>query len=106
MVELGRALRFVEGSDRQRYLDDDLLRAAVERKLQNAGEAMAQLGKADPALAERIPEHAQIVGFRNVLVHPYQAIDDNRVWNLLIHEVPAMLAALTALLSELGRDGE
>jgi uncharacterized protein with HEPN domain len=105
-AELGRALHFVEASDRQRYLDDDLLRAAVERKLQNAGEALAQLRKADPALAERVPDHAHVVGFRNVLVHQYQAIDDNRVWNLLSDEAPAMLSALNALLSELDREDE
>lgn len=105
VTELERALLFVEGSDRQRYLDDDMLRAAVERKLQNAGEALAQLRRADPGLAERVPDLAQVVGFRNVLVHQYQAVDDNRVWNLLRTEVPAMLVALTAILSELDRDG-
>lgn len=105
VTELERALHFVEGRDRQRYLDDDMLRAAVERKLQNAGEALAQLRRADPGLAERVPDLAQVVGFRNVLVHQYQAVDDNRVWNLLRTEVPAMLVALTAILSELDRDG-
>jgi len=102
--ELGRALQFAQGSDRQRYLDDELLRAAVERKLQNAGEALAQLRKADPALASRVPDLPQVVGFRNVLVHRYEAVDNNRVWNLLNTQVPAMLAALSRLLSECDRD--
>jgi uncharacterized protein with HEPN domain len=99
--ELSRALQFVGASDRQRYLDDDFLRAAVERKLHNAGEALAQLRKADPALAARIPDHAQLIGFRNVLVHRYEAVDNNRVWNLLVTEAPATLAALSLLLAEL-----
>lgn len=58
---------------------DEMLRAAVERKLQNAGEALAQLRKLAPALATSIPDHDRIIAFRHVLVHRYEVIDDNRV---------------------------
>ncbi len=99
---LDAALRFTAGKRREDYLGDDMLRAAVERKLQNAGEALVQLRKVDPALASRIPDHDRIVAFRHVLVHRYEAIDDNRVWNLLGAEAAQALAAVRQVLRELG----
>lgn len=81
---------------------DELLRAAVERKLQNAGEALAQLRKVAPALATGIPDHDRIIAFRHILVHRYEVIDDNRVWNLLDAEVTSALAALRKALQEFG----
>jgi hypothetical protein len=33
------------------------------------GEALKRLQKSDPTLANQIPEHRQIISFRNVLIH-------------------------------------
>lgn len=101
-ASLGQALRFIAGKSREDYLAGDLLRAGVDRKLQNAGEALAQLRKTDAELARRIPDHERIIAFRHVLVHRYGAIDDNRIWSVLEAEAPLALAALRKLLSDLG----
>ena len=61
--------RFVDGVVLERYTADLLLRSAVERQLQNIGEALSQLSKLDAELAARVPRQRQLVGFRNVLVH-------------------------------------
>lgn len=44
------------------------------------GEALSQLAKADPDLAERIPEYRRIVALRNLLIHGYANIDERLVW--------------------------
>ena len=56
-----------------------LLRQAVERNLQIIGEAVGRLRRDDPETADRLSEHERIVGFRNVLVHGYDLVDDGIV---------------------------
>lgn len=56
--------RFIAGRDRDDYLGDDLLRSAVERQFEIVGEALAQLGKASPALLARLPDARNAIGFR------------------------------------------
>jgi len=72
--------RFAEGKTFDDYLADDLLRSAVERQLQNVGEAIAQLAKLDTRTAERVPGFREIVAFRNILVHGYALLDNRLVW--------------------------
>ena len=57
------------------YLDNRMLRSAVERQFEIIGEALSQLAKIDPAVAARIPDLRRIVGFRNVLIHGYDRMD-------------------------------
>jgi len=62
-------LGFVAGVDLDTYAAKSLLHSAVERKFEVIGEALNQLSKTDPALAARVPGLAQIVAFRNLLIH-------------------------------------
>ncbi|HET6237145.1 MAG TPA: HepT-like ribonuclease domain-containing protein [Acetobacteraceae bacterium] len=64
-------LRFVAGLDVQTYAATEVVHSAGERKFEIIGEALSQLSKLDPALANRIPGVAAIVAFRNVLIHGY-----------------------------------
>jgi uncharacterized protein with HEPN domain len=66
-----------------------MLRRAAERALQIISEAAKTL---PPELTARYPQapwHA-IVGIGNVLRHEYQAIDDRRLWNILIVHLPQL----------------
>lgn len=75
----------------ERYLEERVMRLAVERLLINLGEAVSQLSKADPALAAELGPVAQIVAFRNILVHAYFTIDHREVWRTLEHDLPKLL---------------
>ncbi|MGH1484538.1 MAG: HepT-like ribonuclease domain-containing protein [Geminicoccales bacterium] len=61
--------RFTNGITFDDYLDDEMLRAAVERQFEIIGEALNQLSKRDPDRANKIPDLARIVAFRNILIH-------------------------------------
>lgn len=61
-----RISRFTFGRSFDDYLQDEMLRAAVERQFEIIGEALSQLSKREPESAERIPDLARIVAFRNV----------------------------------------
>jgi uncharacterized protein with HEPN domain len=93
--------QFTRNRTFQDYEADVLLRSAVERQLEIAGEALNQLSRIDTNLAARIPELANIVGFRNILVHGYAAVDDARVWDVVQHDVPTLRDVLAGLLDEL-----
>lgn len=69
-----------------------MLRSAVERQFQIIGEALNRLSKVDPGTADRVPDLARIVAFRNVLVHGYAQIDDALVWEVASTRVPELTA--------------
>ena len=66
-------LRVTRGKTMADYLADELLRPAVERKFEIIGEALNRLVRHDPAVAQSIHDCAQIIAFRNVLIHGYDA---------------------------------
>ncbi len=77
-----------------------MMRSAVERQLGIIGEALNRLARVDPELAGRIPDIGRIVGFRNVLAHGYDVVDDEVVWTAIMLDVPELAAAVAALLAE------
>ncbi len=94
--------RFVHGLDLGRYQTDLLVRSAVERQLQNIGEAVTQLTKLDPVLASRVPRQRQLIGFRDILVHGYSGLNDAEIWRVLHDNLPELRAAVAALVQEMG----
>jgi len=70
------------------YQQNELLRAGVERKLMIIGEAVSQILRLDPEYEHTIPNAREIVGFRNILVHGYFAVQDETVWGIVTTDVP------------------
>lgn len=92
--------RFTAGKTFADYKDDAMLRAAVERQFEIAGEALARLAKHDAAIAERITEYKRIIAFRNILIHAYSNVDDLLVWGIVESKLGALRRDVTALLGE------
>lgn len=93
---------FLSGLNAETYAENEMAQAAVERKFEIIGEALGQLAKADPALAARVPELAQIVAFRNQLIHGYATIRVRTVWQVAQESLPTLSSHVAALLKELG----
>ena len=74
------------------------MRSGVERQFQIIDEAIRQLARVDPAMAERIPEFRNIIAFRNIIVHGYALLDDALVWRAVEEELPVLHIALVDLL--------
>jgi uncharacterized protein with HEPN domain len=94
--------RFIGNVELAEYLADPMRRAAVERQLQNLGEALVQLEKTDAQIAGRVPDHREIIGFRHALVHGYKNLNHARVWHTAVEDLPPLRAAIVALMTELG----
>jgi len=93
--------RFTHGLDRQAYESSELVTAAVERKFEIIGEALAQMLKAAPETAERIPDLRQIISFRNLLIHGYALVQHDRVLRIAQTSLPTLIAKVAELLREL-----
>jgi uncharacterized protein with HEPN domain len=89
---------FLRGRTYEAFVEDDLLRSAVERQLEIIGEALSQLAKVDPQIADSVAELRRIIAFRNILVHGYAAIDYATVWRLVEDKLPELQSNLTMLL--------
>ena len=93
---------FTTGMDAAAYAANPMAQAAVERKFEIIGEALNQLSKLDTAVTARIPDLAQIVAFRNQLIHGYATVNVSTVWNISQTALPALRDAVQGLLDELG----
>lgn len=101
---LERIHGFVLGSSWDDYRRDSLLRSAVERQFEIAGEAMSVLRKIDPRTAERVPNSHRMIGMRNILIHAYAKVNDDTVWRA-IGDIEPVLGAVEAMLAEAGPPG-
>ena len=101
------AIGFLQSFVVGRNLDDlatDLgFRYAVERALEIIGEAIVQLAKSSPDVAERISERQRIVGFRNILVHAYDIIQVDILRLVIEEKLPILKGEAENLLLELDK---
>lgn len=83
--------------DPRSYFDDRRTQSAVLRELQTLAESCKRLS--DETKARR-PEvfWPGISGFRNVLAHDYLGIDHDRVWAVIVHDLPTLKQATAHLL--------
>lgn len=91
----------LEGVTFAQYTADENLRLATERRIEIIGEAArrlsAKLKEANPQIPWRL-----IVDQRNVLIHAYDEIEDERIWRLAAQDIPRLMEQLQDLLSPEG----
>ncbi len=93
-------LRFVLGKSIDQYMKDDLLQAAVERKLEIIGEASRKISETFKKENSDIPWKS-IIAQRNVMVHDYGQIKQDRIWGLTQKHIPELKSKLQPLLPPL-----
>lgn len=93
----GHILEFTKGMSREDYCRSELVKAAVERKFFVIGEALIRLRGDYPALLERISNTEKIIGFRNVLAHGYDIIEDTTVWSAIENNLRTLLEEIEVL---------
>lgn len=100
IVEAAEAIgRFIAGVRRRDFMKDELRQAGVLQKLIVIGEAAAHLST---EFRDRHPEieWADIVGFRNIVVHEYFGVSWRIVWVTATDDVPYLHTKVSRILSE------
>lgn len=92
--------KFLDGITVEQYLVDPLRRRAVEREFEIVGEALGRLRRVDPGTAARVPGLGNAVGMRNVLIHGYAEVVDERVFDTAMLDLPGLVDVLSALMSQ------
>jgi uncharacterized protein with HEPN domain len=94
--------QFVDQKTLQEYVSDEMLRAAVERKLEIIGEAINRIAHYDAMLVQGISDHRRIIDFRNVLAHQYDVVNSEAVWRVIQEDLPVLRRDVEALLGDDG----
>ena len=92
-------LGFIKGMSLEDYGRNEIIKAAVERKFVIIGEALVRLRKDYPELLKKISDTEKIIGFRNVLVHGYDMIEDATVWYAIESNLKTLLEEVELLRS-------
>jgi uncharacterized protein with HEPN domain len=91
---------FTAGKNLDAYQQDEILRAAVERKFGIVGEALSQLLRHSPQYRDKITLVSDIVAFRNQIVHGYANLRDDMVWEIVQFYLPKLHREVEELLKE------
>jgi len=80
------------------YLNDAMLRSAVERQFGIMGEALNRLHRTAPGIAESIPHYKRVIAFRNILIHGYDVVEHRVVWDIIQQHLSPLHDTASALL--------
>jgi uncharacterized protein with HEPN domain len=93
------ALALTQGKTRADLDSDRLLELALVRLLEVVGEAASRVPDEKRVLYPEIP-WAQIIGLRNRLIHGYDAVDLDILWQIIKVDLPPLLLVLETILAQ------
>jgi uncharacterized protein with HEPN domain len=92
-------IKMASGRTRRDLDTDRQLNLALVRLLEIVGEASARVSettrKAHPSIA-----WVEIAGLRNRLVHGYDEVDFNILWDIIQLDLPSLVSTLAAILRQ------
>lgn len=86
-----------EGVSKDEFFKDWMREAAILYEIQIVGEASKHLSETFRQAHPEIPWRA-IAAMRNIIVHTYNAIDDDEVWQVVARDIPALIAVIEPLI--------
>ena len=97
LIAANKALKFVEGIDRNGFEDNEIIQNAVMRPLEIIGEASARTSKGFRKEHSEIPWR-EMVGLRNRLIHEYFRVDFSAVWDTIYKDLPKLIEIIEPLV--------
>lgn len=85
---------------REAFMNSTLIQDAVLRNLQTLAESTQRLSESLKTGHSGVP-WKKISGFRNVLVHNYLGVDVQRVWELVVNDLPQLKIDIQAMLNKI-----
>ena len=91
---------FLTNKSFEDFLQDDMLRAAVERNLEIVGEAARRVSEEVKYEHPEVPWR-KIIAQRNVLIHEYDDIDYKEIWEVATFHLPRVIEQIRPLIPPL-----
>jgi len=79
------------------FVDNLLIRRAVERNIEIIGEAMNRILKIDNTIS--ITNARKIVDTRNYFIHGYDSLNEEIIWSIVINHLPLLKEEISNLLN-------
>lgn len=94
MYAVGKVQEFTDGMDFAAFTADDKTVYAVIRAVEIMGEATNRTSR---DVLNRHPDipWSNIVGMRNIVIHNYDKVDLEAVWQVVVWDAPRLVAILT-----------
>lgn len=99
-----RASEFCGGLTLAEYVRNRMAHSAVERQLEILGEACKRALDEDPGLRQRIPGTALAVSLRNRIIHGYDRVEHDILFDTVSRDLPPMMVALRQELKPFASD--
>ena len=96
------AAALVQGRSREEVVADRVLSLALVRLLEIIGEAARRVPPQERTQHSDVP-WAEIVSLRIRLIHGYDAVDYQILWQITTTDLPVLIAALESILAAQGR---
>jgi uncharacterized protein with HEPN domain len=99
---LSHALETIEllgETSRDQFGQDRMMQLALTRLVEIVGEAANRISQATIEKYPGIP-WPQIIGMRNRLVHGYDIIDYNLLWDTITNDLPPLISSLKEALND------
>ena len=93
LVYAEEAITFVQGKSRADLDAERILNLALVRLIEMIGEAANRVPPNERANCPDLP-WAQIIGMRNRLIHGYDFVDYDILWQTVVEDLPGLVVAL------------
>jgi uncharacterized protein with HEPN domain len=80
------------------YLSNKMMRRAIERDLIIIGEAMHDIVKVDHTRVMRIKNSRRVIELRNDVVHSYDELANEKIWQFIWTELPYLRKEVSHIL--------
>lgn len=94
-----RILEYTNGMTYRSFVENKLVRDAVIRNFEIMGESVKHLSYSFQKKNPKIPWQNMFY-LRNFIVHEYFDVDDEILWQIIVHDLPENLLELTRVRNE------
>ncbi len=92
-------MSYLEGKAKEEFFKDIQCQDAIIRRLEIIGEAAGRVSMATTTKFQNLP-WKKMVGMHNIMIHEYEDVDLDIVWDTVQNDLPPLVNLLAPLIPE------